>query len=206
MSDRLRGCLGAIAVTVALILLVVVAGVIWLIRDTGSRDEQRPASAIVVLGAAQYDGRPSPVFAARLDHAVRLYEAGLAPLLVVTGGGQPGDRTTEAATGRAFALERGVPASAIVTEDRSRSTYESIRAVAALLQERGIGDALFVSDPTHLFRALLMARDAGLVAWGSPTPTSPVETDPFRLADAILHELGGLLTYLVFIRSGWMVP
>ena len=94
---------------------------IWI---QGQRDDQRPADAIVVMGAAQYDGRPSPVFAARLDHAVSLYLAGLAPNLVVTGGKADGDRTTEAATARAYAIARGVPASAILVEDASRTTRE----------------------------------------------------------------------------------
>ena len=101
---------------------------IWI---QGQRDDQRPADAIVVMGAAQYDGRPSPVFAARLDHAVSLYLAGLAPTLVVTGGKADGDRTTEAASARAYAIARGVPASAILVEDTSRTTRESIPASAS---------------------------------------------------------------------------
>ncbi len=167
---------------------------IW---DQGARDEQRPAGAVVVMGAAQYDGRPSPVFAARLDHAVSLYLAGLAPYLVVTGGKQPGDRTTEAETARTYALDRGVPASAILMEDEGRTTLESMRAVAAILAERGIPDAVFVSDPTHMLRVLRIAQDEGIRAWGSPTRTSPVETDPVRHLDATFHELGALVQYFL---------
>ena len=167
---------------------------IW---DQGQRDEQRPAGAIVVMGAAQYDGRPSPVFAARLDHAVSLYLAGLAPYLFVTGGKQPGDRTTEAETARAYALEHGVPASAILMEDEGRTTLESMRAVARTLAERGIDDAVFVSDPTHMLRVLRMATDVGIRAWGSPTRTSPVETDPLKHLDATAHELGALVQYFL---------
>ena len=163
----------------------------------GERDDQRSAGAIVVLGAAQYDGRPSAVFAARLDHAVDLYLAGIAPYLVVTGGKLEGDRTTEAAVARAYALERGVPADRILMEDLGRSTLESLRGVAEVLRESGIRNAVFVSDRTHMLRVLLMARDQGIEAWGSPTRTSPSDADPTRRARATLHELGGLGLYFL---------
>lgn len=174
---------------------------IW---EQGSRDEQRPAGAIVVMGAAQYDGRPSPVFAARLDHAVSLYLAGLAPYLVVTGGKQAGDRTTEAETARAYAIARGVPESAILMEDGGRTTLESIRAVARIFEEKGIDDAVFVSDPTHMLRVLRMAEDEGIRAWGSPTRTSPVELDGGLRLDATFHELGALAQY--FLTGSGEVP
>jgi uncharacterized SAM-binding protein YcdF (DUF218 family) len=167
---------------------------IW---ETGARDDRRAAGAIVVLGAAQYDGRPSPVFEARLDHAVSLYHDGLAPLLVVTGGKRPGDRWTEAETARRYALRHGVPASAIVLEDRGTSTRESLDSVVDILAGRGIGDAIFVSDPTHMFRVLRIARDGGITALGSPTRTSPVERDLGRRVDATVHEIGALALYFL---------
>jgi uncharacterized SAM-binding protein YcdF (DUF218 family) len=166
----------------------------------GQKDEQRPADAIVVMGAAQYDGRPSPVFASRLDHGVELYLAGKAPRLIVTGGKAAGDRTTEAAVGRAFAVERGVPPDAIVVEDRSRTTLESIRAVAGLLKEDNAGTAIFVSDRPHMLRVLRMAADAGIIAWGSPTRTSPIEDDVPGRIEATVHELGALAYY--FLAGG----
>lgn len=150
-----------------------------------------------MLGAAQYDGRPSGVFAARLDHAVQLYLSGVAPYLVVTGGKLPGDRTTEAAVARAYALERGVPVDHILMEDVGRSTLESLEGVAAVLRDHGIHDAVFVSDRTHMLRVLLMARDQGITAWGSPTTSSPSDADPARKAQATLHELGGLAVYFL---------
>ncbi|MEO6207561.1 MAG: YdcF family protein, partial [Candidatus Limnocylindrales bacterium] len=153
--------------------------------------------AIVVLGAAQFDGRPSTVFAARLDHAVDLYLAGLAPYLVVTGGKLPGDRTTEAAVARAFALERGVPPDRILVEDAGRSTLESLRSVGAILREHDIQDALFVSDRTHMLRVLRMAHDQGIEAYGSPTTTSPSDVEPRRRFAATLHELGALGLYFL---------
>lgn len=167
---------------------------IW---ETGNRDDRRDADAIVVLGAAQYDGRPSPVFRARLDHAVDLYESGVARYLVVTGGKAQGDRTTEAAAARAFAISRGVPASAILLEDRSRTTLESLRAVATLLHDHDLGSAIFVSDRTHMLRVLRIARDEGITAYGSPTATSPTDATFLSRADATLHELGALTLYFI---------
>jgi uncharacterized SAM-binding protein YcdF (DUF218 family) len=168
----------------------------------GQLDEQRPADAIVVMGAAQYDGRPSPIFAARLDHAVSLYLAGVAPTLVVTGGKADGDRTTEAASARAYAIARGVPPDAILVEDESRTTGESIRSVSRLLREKGISQAIFVSDRPHMLRVLRMAHDDGMTAWGSPTPTSPIENDPARRLDATVHELGALAAYFLAGTGG----
>ncbi len=141
-----------LAATVGAILLAGYAT--YRIWEQGARDEQRPAGAIVALGAAQYNGAPSPVFAARLDHAVSLYLAGLAPYLVVTGGKADGDRWTEAAVARVYALERGVPDGAILVEDRGRTTLESLEAVAEVLRAQGIRDAIFVSDRTHMLRVI----------------------------------------------------
>jgi uncharacterized SAM-binding protein YcdF (DUF218 family) len=166
---------------------------IW---SQGERDERRPAGAVIVLGAAQYDGRPSPVFAARLDHAVALYLTGDYDYLVVTGGKVAGDHTTEAAVARAYAIARGVPDDRILVEDAGRTTLESLRAVAPLLTAHGVADAVFVSDPPHMLRVLRMARDLGITAWGSPTPTSVVASDPGRLLGAYVHELGALAIYL----------
>ena len=175
-----------------------VVGYAWFrIAQQGGRDDQRPAGAIVVLGAAQYDGRPSAVFAARLDHAVALYLAGLAPWFVVTGGKLAGDRTTEAAVARTYAINRGVPADQILMESDGRSTLQSIDAVGAILRDRGIKNALFVSDRSHMLRVLIMARDQGIAAYGSPTATSPSDTDPALRSAAMLHELGGLGFYLL---------
>ena len=163
----------------------------------GEVDEQRPADAIVVLGAAQYDGTPSPVFEARLEHAVELFHAGVAPRLVVTGGKLEGDRTTEAAVARAYAIAHGVPEDAILGEDEARNTLESLRAVKGEMDARGLRSAVFVSDPTHMLRVLRIASDLGLEAYGSPTRTSPVEADMGRRTQATVHELAALGLYLV---------
>lgn len=167
---------------------------IW---EQGLRDDQRSVDAIVVMGAAQYDGRPSPVFAARLDHAIELFHAGVAKHLIVTGGKAVGDRTTEAASARAYAIAHGVPAGAILGEDASRTTLESIRAVGQVLRAHGFAGAVFVSDRPHMLRVLRMAADDGISAWGSPTRTSPIEHDPTGEIDATLHELGALAQYFL---------
>jgi uncharacterized SAM-binding protein YcdF (DUF218 family) len=186
-----------------LVLLGVVAAVAivgytaFRIVDQGTRDDRRPADAIVVMGAAQYDGRPSPVFAARLDHAIALFHAGVAPRLIVTGGKREGDRTTEAASAREYAIAHDVPADVILAEDGSNTTLESIRAVAALMEASGLERAVFVSDPSHMLRVLRMAADEGIEGYGSPTRTSPLERDPVAKLDAVIHELGALAVYFV---------
>jgi len=167
---------------------------IW---DVGNRDDERPVDAIVVLGAAQYNGRPSAILKSRLDHAIALYEAGVAPYLVVTGGKAEGDRTTEAASARSYALGRGVPERAILVEDKGRNTLESLRGVASLLRDDGLATALFVSDRTHMLRVLRIARDVGLTPFGSPTDSSPTDANLPNRAEATLHELGGLTLYFV---------
>jgi uncharacterized SAM-binding protein YcdF (DUF218 family) len=167
------------------------------ILDQGGRDERRAADAIVVMGAAQYDGRPSALFAARLDHAISLYHEGLAARLIVTGGKREGDRTTEAASARAYAIRHDVPDDAILAEDTSRTTLQSIRRVAALMDDEDLRSAVFVSDPTHMLRVLRMASDSGIDAFGSPTRTSPLEGDASARLDATVHELGALALYFV---------
>ena len=195
-SSRRRD-IGILVLASFLAVALVVVLATYRIWEQGARDEARPAGAIVVLGAAQYDGRPSPVFEARLDHAVGLYQQGYAPLLVMTGGKQLGDRVTEAEAGRQYALARGVPDAAILLEDEGRTTLESVDGVAALLAARGVDEAVFVSDPTHMLRVLRVASDAGLTAWGSPTRTSPIESDLARRVRATVHELGALALYFV---------
>jgi uncharacterized SAM-binding protein YcdF (DUF218 family) len=139
-----------------------------------SRDEAQPAQAIVVLGAAQYAGRPSPVLKARLDHALNLWNRHLANLLILTGGTGAGDTTSEAAVGRTYARKHGVPDSAILVENEGRTTSESMRAVAGILEVRGLQSALLVSDPFHMLRLRILARRFGFTPYTSPTQTSPI--------------------------------
>ena len=128
-------------------------------------DDARPSQAIIVLGAAQYDGRPSPVFEARLDHAAELYKQGIAPMIVVTGGKQPGDRFTEAGAGADYLHARGVPDDAILRETTSRTSWESLRGVGAVPQGRAaITRVVLVSDPFHSLRIRLIAEEIGFDA------------------------------------------
>jgi uncharacterized SAM-binding protein YcdF (DUF218 family) len=170
------------AVTLIRRILTVVVGTsfaLWLISATAvlvwsSRDEARPAQAIVVLGAAQYAGKPSPVLRARLDHALELWNRHLASLLILTGGTGSGDTTSEAAVGRTYARKHGVPDSAILVETEGRTTSESMRAVAGMLEVRGLQSALLVSDPFHMLRLRILARRFGFTPYTSPTQTSPI--------------------------------
>ncbi|MDB4912666.1 MAG: hypothetical protein JWM95_310 [Gemmatimonadetes bacterium] len=137
-------------------------------------DQTRPASAIVVLGAAQYVGHPSPVLRARLDHAIMLWHRGLAPTLIVTGGRGAGDTTSEAAVSQRYALQHGVPVGAILLESKGRTTSQSMDGVALLLGTSKRKDVLLVSDPFHMFRVIILARRHGLEPYASPTQTSPI--------------------------------
>jgi uncharacterized SAM-binding protein YcdF (DUF218 family) len=141
-------------------------------------DQTRPATAIVVLGAAQYVGRPSPVLRARLDHAVALWRRKMAPTMIVTGGRGTGDTTSEAAVSQRYAIQRGVPASAILLETEGRTTSQSMAGVAALMGTRNRRDVLLVSDPFHMLRLTILARRHGLEPYASPTPTSPIAASP----------------------------
>lgn len=158
----------------ALALLVVYVGVTFVqVWQASRQDEAESAQAIVVLGAAQYDGDPSPVYQARLDHAVDLYEAGLADVIVTTGGRQEGDRFSEANAGFTYLLANGVPEDAIRQEVDGQSSWESLAATARFLQTEGIDDVLLVSDPYHSFRLSQIAGEIGLDAHVSPTSSSP---------------------------------
>src|SRR3954464_8134256 len=159
----------AVVLSFSLWLTAAAAVLIW-----SSRDEARPAQAIVVLGAAQYAGRPSPVLRARLDHALDLWNRHLASLLILTGGTGSGDITSEAAVGRNYAKRHGVPDSAILVENEGRTTSESMRAVAGMLEVRGLQTALLVSDPFHMLRLRILARRFGFTPYTSPTRTSPI--------------------------------
>lgn len=145
----------------------------WVWRES-RLDQRRPADAIVVLGAAQYNGRPSPVLKARLDHAIELYRLGLASVVVVTGGIGTGDRVSEASVGHRYLRSQAVPDSAIVVRPDGRTTEESIHSVAEWMHERELSRVLLVSDPFHMARLRLEARHARLEPESSPTRTSPI--------------------------------
>jgi uncharacterized SAM-binding protein YcdF (DUF218 family) len=154
-----------------------------------SSERAAPADAIVVLGAAQYRGRPSPVLRTRLDHAVGLYARGIAPRLVLTGGIAEGDTASEAAVSRTYVMRQGVPDTAILLENDGRTTHQSIRAVALLLKSRELDRAVIVSDGYHLFRAWTSARHHGLTVLTSPArPDEGVMTQVARQPMTFLAE------------------
>jgi uncharacterized SAM-binding protein YcdF (DUF218 family) len=164
---------------VAVLCVVVLAWVVSMamVERAGRRDQARPADAIVVLGAAQYVGRPSPVLRARVDHAVSLWKRGLAPTLILTGGTGVGDTTSEAAVARKYAMTLGVPDRAIVVEIKGRTTSESMRAVARIMDDREQESVILVSDPFHMLRLSILARRFGLDPYTSPTRTSPITSN-----------------------------
>jgi uncharacterized SAM-binding protein YcdF (DUF218 family) len=167
---RLVGVLvGALALVVLYLGFTFVE--VWL---ASRRDQARPVQAIVVLGAAQYNGRPSPVLRARLDHAYDLWREKLAPTVVVTGGREPGDRFTEATASANYLESRGVPDADVLRETGGRNSWESLAASAAFLKVRGVHTVLLVSDPFHNERITLMADEVGLRPYVSPTRTSPI--------------------------------
>jgi len=167
-----RAIAAGIAVLAVIWLCLVVAVVGW-----GRRDEARPASAIVVLGAAQYEGRPSPVLRARLDHALGLWHRGLAPRLILTGGRGVGDTTSEAEAGKHYVMRHGVPEAAISLETNGRTTSESLHAVSVMMRVNGNRSVLLVSDPFHMLRLTILARRLGLRPLPSPTRTSPISAN-----------------------------
>lgn len=154
-----------VVLLVAVVYFVVTFVQVW---QASNRDETRESQAIIVLGAAQYDGRPSPVLARRLDHAAELYLEGLAPLIVVTGGRQTGDRFTEAAASAAYLESLGVPGQAIEREVQGESSWESLAAASRFLRADGVTRVLLVSDPYHAMRIASIADDLGLDAVVSP--------------------------------------
>lgn len=157
--------LALLAAACALVYVVVTFFQVW---QASQRDEARPADAIIVLGAAQYDGRPSPVLRNRLDHAADLYHDGIAPIVVVTGGQQPGDRFTEAEAGARYLQDHGVPDGDIRREVQGENSWESLAAVARFLRDEGITSVVLVSDPYHAMRIDGIAHELGLDAVVSP--------------------------------------
>lgn len=166
-----RGVLGwawRLLLLLALWLVGVASYIVWV----GERDQAAPADAIIVLGAAAYDARPSPVFAERIRHGIDLYQRGLAKHLIFTGGFGKGARFSESQVAQRYALKHGVPRQAILIETRSRTTHQNLQQAAALMKAHGFKRAIVVSDPLHMARALRLAREAGIDALGSSTPTS----------------------------------
>jgi uncharacterized SAM-binding protein YcdF (DUF218 family) len=175
----LFGLIAVLLTTAAVLLLTAVA--VWRAAHHDDASEVASADVIVVLGAAQYDGQPSPVFAGRLDHAALLFDQGRAAQVVVVGGSRPGDHSTEAEAGRDYLIAQGLPAEAVVAEPVGHTTYESLRALASWMRDRGLATAFLVSDPWHNLRIERMASDLGFEGHASATWTSAAKTEGTRL-------------------------
>ncbi|PRY42063.1 uncharacterized SAM-binding protein YcdF (DUF218 family) [Geodermatophilus tzadiensis] len=182
---------GAVVLAVLLLVASTAAAIWWT-----ARQDARPSSdAIVVLGSAQYNGVPSSIFAARLEHALSLWEDGVAPVVVTVGGKAAGDQFTEADAGRAYLEEAGIPGDSLLAVPEGVDTLESMRAVGAAYAERGWSTAVLVTDPWHAMRAERMAEDAGMEVTSSPTRQGPAvqtRTTQFRY---ILRETAAYLLY-----------
>jgi uncharacterized SAM-binding protein YcdF (DUF218 family) len=199
--------LGTWIVGAALALLALGwAALVVAVLLVGRRDEARAvdaqaADAIVVLGAAQYGGRPSPVLRARLDHALALWQRGVAPVVIVTGGMGVGDTTSEAMVGWRYLRQRGVPGSALLLEANGLTTSQSLHAVAAIAEGLPGRTVVVVSDPFHMLRLSILARRLGLRPLTSPTRTSPISSSPARWWKYVLAESVKVPVTFVIERS-----
>jgi uncharacterized SAM-binding protein YcdF (DUF218 family) len=183
----------ALRVVLLLLALAVLAGAGWCrwvyvqIERYAGQDQAEPSDAIGVFGAAEYDGKPSPVYRARLDHALGLYKRGIAPL-IITLGGAGGDEYSEGAVGREYLMGQGVPEEAIIAETVSRNTEDSARRIAVIARANGLKRLVIVSDGTHLFRIHAICAADGLDVLTSPRPRVPVEGGSQEF-ERIAHEI-----------------
>lgn len=189
---------------ILIVILALVAYPVWIgfqVWDQSREDENHTADAIVVLGAAQYDGRPSPVFKARLDHAVYLYEQDFSNIVIVTGGKQAGDRFTEAEAGTNYLVDQGVPSDAIMREEDGKSTLQSMRNVQELTSDSDIESLLLVSDPMHSERIKRIAEDLGFdetyASWAS---YQDLNRSRLTKAKELVREVGAIFVYEFFDR------
>jgi vancomycin permeability regulator SanA len=158
-------------------------------------DDRGTADAAVVLGAAQYNGRPSPVFAARLDHAYELYAAKRVPKVVVTGGSKAGDRFTEAYSGLKYLQGKGVPGADVIVVSNGSSTWESLAAAARVFRKEGIAHVLFISDPYHSYRVLSIADEVGIDGAVSPARSGTRSSTAALARETGLVAVGRVIGY-----------
>jgi uncharacterized SAM-binding protein YcdF (DUF218 family) len=172
----------------ALLIVAIWSSFVVAIIDAGHRDQAGQADAIIVLGAAQYEGRPSPVLRARLDHAASLWTRGLAPRMIVTGGRGVGDTTSEAAVGMRNLVQRGDPVTTNSMDTEGLTTSQSMVAARRFLEAKSHPTVLIVSDPFHMLRLAILARRLHMIPLLSPTRTSPISTRPGQQFRYVLAE------------------
>ena len=186
--------------------MLVLAGIMYVVLNivqvwsVGRSDSRKEVDAIVVMGVAQYDGRPSPQLQARLDHVLTLWKEGVAQLVVTTGGNQPGDRFTEARASADYLIAGGIPESSISMEDVGSTTLQSLQSVAEILKSRGLASVEIVTDPYHALRSQLIAQDLGLTAHVSPAENSAV-TGGAEKRRMINEGLGISLAHVIGFRA-----
>jgi uncharacterized SAM-binding protein YcdF (DUF218 family) len=162
------------------------------------KNEARSTDAIVVFGAAEYDGRPSPVYKARLDHAAQLYHRGLAPIVITTGGAGGDPRFSEGEVGREYLKTLGVPDNQLIAETQSDDTAESARRVSTIMYVNGMHSCLAVSDGYHIFRIKQMLGREGITVYGAPRPNSRPQTF-WKREESIWHEIGSYTLWVLHI-------
>lgn len=178
------------AVAAAIVLVFASTGIaVWRAAHTDDAGHIDRVDVILVLGAAQYDGDPSPVFEGRLRHAELLYEEGRADTILVLGGGAPGDSSTEAESGRDWLISEGLPSGSVVASPVGATTLESLRAAATWMTDRGLDSAFLVSDPWHNLRMKRMASDLGIEAYASATWQSAARTEGTRFGGYVRETL-----------------
>jgi uncharacterized SAM-binding protein YcdF (DUF218 family) len=159
-------------VVAALMLLTVFSSILVTILNDSTKQELHTADAIIVFGAAQYDGRPSPVFRARLDHANELFRQGLAPVVITTGGSAADPKFSEGGVGHDYLMRKGIPESALIAETQASDTAQSAERVSAIMQENHMHSCLAVSDAYHMFRIRMLLMHQGLRVFLAPRPDS----------------------------------
>jgi uncharacterized SAM-binding protein YcdF (DUF218 family) len=184
--------------TLVLLPVCYSAAVYWRILHQAGQDETRTADAIVVFGAAEYDGRPSPVYKARLDHAAQLYHRGLAPMVITTGGAGGDPRFSEGEVGREYLKTLGVPDSQLIAETQSADTAESARRVSTIMYVNGMHSCLAASDGYHIFRIKQMLGREGITVYGAPRPNSRPQTF-WKRQESAWHEIGSYTLWLLHL-------
>jgi uncharacterized SAM-binding protein YcdF (DUF218 family) len=188
-----------VAIAVVVVLLAYPLYLAYQVWSQSHRDENHSADAIVVLGAAQYDGEPSPIFKARLDQAAYLYREGFSTTVIVTGGKQEGDRFTEAEAGANYLVSQGVSSEAFLLENQGSTTLESLREVRDLADEHGIQSVLLVSDPMHSERIKRIAGDLGFSAvYSSPASYISLNRSRATKARELAREVASIIAYEIF--------
>jgi len=190
-----RRFLRRLVLGVLLVGALVVGGTGFRVWQVARGDDRTTADVVLVLGAAQYAGTPSKVLEARLKHAKTLYDEGVAPYIVTTGGNQPGDTYTEASAGVRWLTEHGVPEDHVIPIGEGNDTLGSLEAAASEIHSRGWRSVVIVSDPWHSLRARTMAADVGLDAWTSPTHSGPIVQTRQTQVRYIMYETAALLYY-----------